>query len=405
MEDLQTLNSTNQPGMVTNNNQPTAATDLPRPPVVNNPGINTAINQPPKPNEAVMKQAWNEIDKKLKTFRARDKKVNISQFPDDYYDLIEKISIDLTRRRMAYVDLTTLISQEVVRFDFSNSVNLKEFLGFTGAFLENNLAGDRVPFLEQKTGSVGSVEMVGYALGHVRSLEDVLYNLDIYTIQKVNEAFTRAFIAKRNHLSIGALPAKTTATGWDAGQQVAADTTSGASKEELMYNTINSALVKLGGLYDFQAKQEIDMSDVVIVTGRNVDARAVNRAIRGQLNNSKSITSNREPLEVGEVYMYKGDSFKVGKETVSYPGVAASKAYMFVPARAGAPHYTLVKRPPTMVMSGGDALTLSQDKEAQYWIQNNYTDEFFGTSSGNAVITADTSHVWGYVIEITLPSA
>lgn len=351
------------------------------------------------------KQHWNEIKIKLEKIRKdKEEKVNVAQFPDDYYDLIEAISLDITRRRIQEADYTALVTQEITRFEFSKSVNLKEFLGFVGEFQENNLAGDAVPLIEQKTGAIDSVTMEGYALGHVRSLEDVLYNLDIYSMQKVNEAYVRAFVGLRNDKVFGPMIALTDAAGWDASQTVAADATSGATYEEKMYRTIDKAIETIGLLHDFQTRQEIDLTKLVIATGRNVDARRINRAINGQIDNSKGINSNRTPLEIDEVWLYKGDNFFFGKKQVTYKGIGANKAYLFVPGPSGAPNWTLVKRPLTTQASEGDALTLGQDKESRYFVQTKYNDEFYGTSSSNTVIAADTSQKWGYIVEVNLPT-
>jgi hypothetical protein len=347
---------------------------------------------------------WNMIKEKLDVLHAAGRKENVAQLPSEYYDLIDAISVDITRRRMQEADWTSIVTMEEVNFNFSKSVDLQEFLGFAGEFQANNLAGDAVPLIEQKTGAEGSVKMQGYALGNVRSLEDVLYNLDIYSIQKVNEAYVRAFVGKRNDLVFGPMIAITDATGWDAGQTVAAATGSGLSNEELVYQTINSAIEKLGKLHDFQTRQEIDLNRIVIATGRNVDARKIDRAIRGQLNNSKGATANREPLEVDSVILYKGDTITYGGRKVTYPGIADDKAYMFVPGPAGAPNWTLVKRGLTTVTSQGDALTLGQGKEARYFIQTVYNDEWYGSSGSNTTITGDTSHTWGWIVELNIPS-
>lgn len=355
-------------------------------------------------NTKEYQQHWNSIKVTLDKIRADKDKQNTAQFPADYYDLVEKISLDLTKRRIQEVDYTALVTMEVTRLDFSKSVNLKEFLGFVGQFLENNLAGDSVPLLQQKTGVIGAVDMQGYALGHIRSLEDILYNLDIYTIQKVNEAYTRAYIGRRNHLVWNPMIALTTATGWAVGQTVVADTTSGATISERMYRTIDAAIEAIGKLYDFQTNQEINLPRMILATGRNVDARKINRAINGQLQNSKGVNSNREALEVDQIWMYKGDSFYYGKEKVSYPGIAANKAYLFVPGPSGAPNYSLIKRNLVSVSSQGDALKLSQGADAKYFIQTKYNDEWYGTSSDNTTIAANTDHVWGYIVEVNLPS-
>lgn len=351
------------------------------------------------------KQHWNKIENLLEKIRKEkdDLKLNVAQFPDDYYELIEAISIDITRMRFQEIDYTALLTNEVIRQDFSKSVDLQEFLDFVGEFQENNLAGDSVPLLEQKTGAKDAVQMKGYALGHVRSLEDVLYNLSIYSIQKVNRAFTRAYIGKRNDICFGPMIAITDAAGWNAGQTVAADATSGATIEEKVYKTVNATIEALGKLYDFQTGQEIDLTRIVFALGPNVDVRSVNRAIRGQLQNSKGVNSNREPLEVDQIWQYKGDSFTYGKKKITYKGIASKKGYAFVPGPAGAPTWTLTKRELTSVSSPGDAANLSQEKNSKYFIQTEYNDEWYGSSSSNTTITGNTDHVWGYIVEFNLP--
>ena len=346
---------------------------------------------------------WNSIKATLDSIRSQPK-FNTAQFPAEYYDLFEKITQDITKLRVQEADFTGLLTQERVNLNFSKSVDLSEFLGFTGQFLENNLAGDSVPLIQQKTGTKGSVKMQGYALGNVRSLEDVLYNLDISVLQEIDKAYVRAFIGKRNDLVWGPMIAITDASGWNAGQTVAADATAGATISEKVYKTINSAIEKLGALYDFQNNQEIDLSRIVLAVGQNVDARKVNRAVNGQIGNSKGINSNRQALEIDQIWMYKGDSFFYGKEKKTYAGIAANKAYLFVPGPSNAPNYTLVKRGLVAVSSAGDALTLGQDKNAKYFIQKSYNDEWYGSSAGNTVIDANTDHVWGYVVEVNLPA-
>lgn len=350
-------------------------------------------------------QHWNKIEalqKKCKEYAAN--KQNVAQFPSDYYDLIDAISLDITRRRIQEADLTTVISNEVIRFDFSKIVDLREFLGFVGVYRENNLAGDAVPLIQQKTGVKGNVEHQGYTLGDVRSLESVLYDTQIYTLQKINEAYTRAYIGLRNHLLMGPMINLSATAGWNANQTVAADTTANATLSERMYRTMNAAIETIGNLYDFQRKQEITLSRLLLVTGRNVDARKVDRAIRGQLNNSKGINSNREALEIDAIVQYKGDTFFYNKERIEYPRVANNKAYLLVPGTSDAPHWTLVKRTPTIITGNGNALTLGQDVTTRYFVQTSYTDEWYGSSSTNSTIIGDTSNTYGYVIEVNLPS-
>ncbi|MCK4826191.1 hypothetical protein KA005_61180, partial [bacterium] len=172
-------------------------------------------------------QHWNSIQATLDDIRSQPK-FNTAQFPAAYYDLFEKISIDLTKLRIQAEDFTGMVTREIINLSFSKSVDITEFLGFVGQFLENNLAGDSVPLIQQKTGVKGAVKMQGYALGNVRSLEDVLYNLNIAVLQEIDKTYVRAFIGRRNDLVYGPMIAITDAAGWNAGQTVAADATANA---------------------------------------------------------------------------------------------------------------------------------------------------------------------------------
>ncbi len=168
-------------------------------------------------------QHWNKIeDLRKKMAPAIKAKMNIENFPADYYTLIDMLRMDLTRRRLEYADLTTMLTQEITNVNFSKSVNLTEFFPYAGAFGEISLAGQNVPMLQQKTGLKGSVEMQGYGLGWERTLEDEIYNLEIFTMQKVMDAVARAHTGIRNNLGpLGVMIALTAANGWDPLQQVA----------------------------------------------------------------------------------------------------------------------------------------------------------------------------------------
>ncbi|GAG85556.1 unnamed protein product, partial [marine sediment metagenome] len=106
---------------------------------------------------------WGEIEDLLsKTRNQYERKVNLNQFPDDYYDLINRIRIDITRRRIEQVDFTGLMTIELNNPNFSKAVDLLEFIPFAGAFEEIKGTGDNVPMLEQKTGAKGAVHIYIY---------------------------------------------------------------------------------------------------------------------------------------------------------------------------------------------------------------------------------------------------
>jgi hypothetical protein len=343
---------------------------------------------------------WGEIEDLLKKVKNQfERKVNINQFPDDYYDLIDRIRIDITRRRIEQMDMTGEMTNEITNPNFSKSVDLTEFIPFAGAFEEIKGTGDNVPMLQQKTGAKGSVGILLYGLGHARILEDELYNLDIYSLEKVNAAVARGHTALRNDLCLGTLVRLSNTNAWDPSQQVIASTV--GTLEERVYTTINNAIYLLGSLLDPQTDQEINTPRIVLIVGTNAAARAINRSINGRLRDGDKII-NLDPLEIDEVWNYKGDVINVGPKSHVYPGVPRDRAYLIVPGPAGSPIWTLNKRQLTMEIGRGDVLQLARERRAWYFGQGNYMEEFLG-SSGDYSATLGAGY--GFCVEIILPEA
>lgn len=351
-------------------------------------------------NSEAFAKLWSDIeDTRKKVKNQLDRRTNVATFPEDYYDLIDKLRLDITRRRMEEMDLAPEMTQEIVNPAFSKSVSLDEFLPYAGAFESMTGANNSVPLIQAKTGATGSVAMTLYGLGFTRTLEDELYNTDIFSLQKVQDAVTRAHTALRNDLTIGQLVAKTTASGWDSSQQVAATSGSTTAAEDL-YDTINTAIDTLMNLLDPQTEQEISAPQMVLAC-RPADVRRINRAINGQLADSPGEPANFRALtEITEIWPYRGDTLYVGEKTVTYSGIADDTAYLFVPGPAGAPAWTLTKRGLTQEVGRGDILQLAREQRAWYFAQGEYLDEFFGSSATGTSLGSG----YGFVVEVTLPT-
>ena len=342
---------------------------------------------------------WNRIEDQLKLVKDQiDRKVNIEQFPDDYYTLIDIMRIDITRRRIQEMDYTGEMTNEITNVNYSKTVGLNEFRDYTGAFKTMHATNDTVPMIEQKTGETGSVEMALQALGHQRSLEDELYNLDIYSLEKVNRAVTRAHVGWRNDQCLGMLIALTAANAWAARQQQPAINIAGQTAEENIYQTLDTAIERLINLNDPQTEQPIDAPKLVLACRPN-DVRRINKAINGVINLYRGQPSNYAALtDITEIWPYRGDVFYRGPDRIVYDGIAENTAYLFVPGSAGSPFWTLVKRQLTQEIGRGSVLQLSREQRAWYFVQTQYAKEFLGETDGCANGT-------GFVIEITLPDS
>lgn len=334
---------------------------------------------------------WNEIDDLLGKLKS-----NTATFDQTSYDqLVDKLRIDITRRRFEYADLTSMINMEQDGFNDGKSVTLDEILPFGAVFLPDNFRGAAVNKIDQKYGATGTITHQGYSVGWSETLENKLYNLGTDTLKRVMDAVARGYVAKRNDLVAGQIVGAT----YNASQLVAADTT-GGTKEEKLYITLDSALETLLNLKDPQTGQIIraDRTRLLCYPG---DVRRINRAINGVINvGGKGKVANRTPLtEITDIIPYYGDSITVGKKTYTFTGVTKNYAYLYVPDIG----ITRKKRGLTQETSEGSALTLSQEEMAWYFIQQNYMNEFFGSS--DATVFAKTGAGFGFIVKITLPAA
>ena len=347
---------------------------------------------------------WDRIENKLQSLKSGiDRRVNINTFPSDYYDLIDMMRMDITRRRMEELDFTPMLTQEITNPSFSRSIALVEFMEYAGAFEEISGTNDAIPMMEQKTGAKDSVGMHLYALGHARTLNDELYNLDIFSMQKVNAAVARGHRAQRNNLCIGVYPAITAGAGWDPAQQQLAVNDPLHSYHENLYDTLERGIRRLGRLCDYQTGNRIGIANAVLVVADEVIAWDVGRVIRGQLATqgeaASSIIRNVGPLPISEVWVYKGDRFDVGPKTYTYAGVPEGHAYLIIPGgNVNNMWWTLVKRQLTSEVGRGDVLHLAREARAWYFGQTAYAMEHFGNTAG---LTGANNY--GYCIEIILP--
>jgi len=344
---------------------------------------------------AAYDKLWSEIETKmnsLKTKLSNPAKYNASQFPAEYYDLINLFRLDLTRRRVEAGDMSGMIAKEIVNPNISRTAAVDEFLPFAGAFEEITGRGDKPPMMEHTTGSTGTIKQKLYALGDARTLEDALYNSDIFSTMKVMEAYARAHGAKRNDLTFGAMVGAT----FSGKQAVSHATTSGYHADELLYTDINAGIEALRALVDPQTKLPIDASRITIVCPYGAE-RKINRVVNGQLDNAKGKAANYSALnEIVEIIPYRGDVINVGNRKFTYDGCPAGYIFLFVSGANNAPNYVVTKRALTYETGRGDLFSLVREGQVGYFSQAEYNAEFLG---GTERGYADGE---GYVVKVAI---
>jgi hypothetical protein len=341
-------------------------------------------------NSSLHSYVWN----RLSDYRSRMVK-NAAMLPDDWATMTDLIRIDISRRRMQEPDYTDLVGIEINRPEAGLSITLDEFLEWAAVFEPIGGNNDPLPLMEHKSGANTPLTFDLLGVADKTSLKEILFS-SLYDLERRNRAVVRAYTGIRNDRNVlGRMVAKTTATGWAASQIVAADATAGATKEELLYNTIVAGLKTLFLLKDPQTKQTIATPDVFLMIPKGTEWSFM-RAIGGQLNQGgKGKVGNFEALsQIGAIIPYRGDTIYWNKKTVTYLGPDVTYAYLFVPRVA---NYTVVKRGLTTVVGQGDVTKLEQNATAWYFCDKAYDTEFFGAS---ASLTAGE----GYCVRLTLPT-
>ncbi|MGE4526574.1 MAG: hypothetical protein AB7D24_11895 [Sphaerochaeta sp.] len=338
---------------------------------------------------------WGEI-KELQAKAAKEMATNAAQAPSSatLEELLQKVMIDITRRRQESGDLTSLIATEIVDFDFPESITLRELYEYVGEMQEISGANDSVPLIEQAFGATDTLVMKILAIGWKDSLKNLLFN-KLRDIEKANKAAVNAYTDKRNAATVGVIVGAT----YHATQKQAADATVGATYDVLMYNTMRKAIKKIRGLKDPQTKTKIAVPSLTLLCN-SADRWDIERVINGQLGSGNgTITgSNMQSLPIDTIIEYDHgilDGKKWGKKTLAYPGVEQGKAYLFVPREA---FWVATKRPLTMETGRGTVLQLSTEEKAWYGVQAEHYKQFLGSSYPAAGTTGE-----GFIVEISLP--
>lgn len=340
-------------------------------------------------------------DKMYREMKELKSRFNAAQAPDDTVlrELVSRLFVDITRRAQESPDLTSLIATEVTDFDFPEFVPLRDVLKYRGEFQIMSGSNDSVPLIEQNLATVQNVQLKIKGLGWKDSLKNMLFN-PFNSMIKVLEAVTDADTDARNAATVGAIVGAT----YVASQQQAADATSGATYDVKMYNTLRKAVKKLMGLKDILTDRPISAANGMSLLVNYQDAWSIERVIAGQLQtggtNGTLTAQNVQGLPIQNVIVYDrgiNDGFTWGEKIMSFPGVPAGKAYLFVPREY---FWVGTKRPLTMEMGAGSTLQLSTEERAWYRVQGEWLDRLLGSSAPGFAGGAG----YGAVIEITLPA-
>ena len=316
--------------------------------------------------------------------------------PSDIADLIGQFFIDVTRRAMESPDLTDRITQEVVNVNFPRTPSTQEFLPYRGEFTDISGNGDNFPTIQQALGNTDTATLGLKGLGWETTLENLLFN-PVHNLQKVSQAVSDAYTDARNAQTVGRIVGAT----YVASQSVAPVEIADSSYQVKLYQTLLEAYRTLVSLKDYQTDRKISTAPGITLLINSANQWDIESVVNGQLSdmtNGVFQSMNMRALPIREILVYDqgiNNGFTFKNKTMSYPGVTAGEAYMFVPR---AYNWLLTKRPLTMETSLPNAMTTLREQRSWYYSQGTYDKYFLGSSNG---LGWDAGY--GAVVKITLP--
>lgn len=316
-----------------------------------------------------------------------------------YFGLLH---IDVQRQADELADFSASIYNVLSRPDATESTYLRDLIPYVGK--EKVIIGenDAVPLIQANLANQETITLSFKAFGWKDSIKNMIFN-PIDRIARVTEAAAKINVDSRNNDIIGRIVGLSFYTSGTPKHYQAADSTSGASYDELMYNTFRKALKKLAALKHPLTGQTMGALGAFLnrvkILCNPADAWAIQRVVSGDLSKANGIRMIATALPFAEIIPYGGgimNGLVWGKETLSLPGVTQGYAYIFLPNDLGG--FVLDKRTQTMEVGTGSVLELSTEERAWYRINGQYNGWFDGD------LVDDASSGTGCIVKIALPS-
>lgn len=301
----------------------------------------------------------------------------------DWAQLWDAMRMDITIRKNAKSTVRQFLYNIYNRPDADKTNKLTEMLPYGIVFDLYNGTGGPVRQGDKGEGQTGTVDINIYAAGFTWDLLAAMFDKSL-DLTMLNDSVAVGYNAKQDDLAIS--PIINYASYGNAGtaKHTAAATTSGAGRQELLYDTLENAVDGLGAREDPVTGNKIDPAGSYLLCSGNV-ARHVNRVINGlpQNANNKRLGAISE---IAGVVAYDGETI-IGRDgNTVYSGVGDTYAYLVKPNRY---MDIIVKQGlTTEIDMNPDVKTLAQEERAYYFAEGIYNAE--GLS--------------GFIQKITLPA-
>ena len=331
---------------------------------------------------------WNEI-KELQT-----KNAATPLTPTETAALFAKLYIDIARQMDDLMDVTPSIALVLNRPDAQEITYLRDLYPFVGKEKLISGTNDKVPLIDAKSGTTDTITQYVRAFGWKASLKYMAF-AEINVLQRVTEAAAIIAVDSKNQDLIAPIVGAT----YGGLHSQAADTTSGATYDVLMRNTIRKAVKTLGKLKhpmytDKLVSSMPEFGSQVRILCHPSEANDIQRAVSGWVGGG--LVQDMSPISnVDAIIPYAGgiqNGEVWGEETLSLPGVTAGYAYIFIPNQA----VILNKRDITLETGTGSVLELATEERSWHRITGKHTAYLLG---GSATNTGK-----GCIVKIALPT-
>jgi hypothetical protein len=287
--------------------------------------------------------------------------------PDDWRTLIDAMRIQLTINKALNPTVREFIYSVLDRPNATATEDVRELFPYAFEFVENDGEGQPVEMGEMRGGQVDYLTQKIRSTGLTWSLRKVLFDTTM-DMAKVNEGIAYAENAKKDDTALAPIINFTYATA----AKTAADATSGATREDLLWRTLSNAKE------DVIARRDPVTDERLIPMGctllcHPVDAMHVMDVVNGFDGTSQNIQRRNALTYISRVIGYEGGRIRSrSKGLISYTDLTEKKAYLIVPNRR-----MIISRKRGLQLNidtNPDVLKLAQQEMAWWYCEGEYND-------------------------------
>jgi len=269
------------------------------------------------------------------------------------------------------------------RPDSDQTFDVRELFDYGFTFEEHNGEGQAVEQGETRGGQTDTITNLIYAGGWTHTLLAALFDRT-FNLEKISKSVSRAYNLKRDDLAMSPV----LGYSYIGSAATAANALSGATRQELLYNTLMDGIEDLFARTDPITTEHIAPSGLVLLMNP-IDSFRVSTIINGFT--SSSIGGQDAPKNLpaisafSNMIEYETQSVLKRAKTVTYTGVSQGTAYIIKPNRYMSVN---VKRGLSLEADAQpDVSTLAQGRQSWYFSEAIYHE---GKSS--------------FIQELTLPA-